>query len=187
MVPPPSTGRRHAGRRRGGRRHRSPAASVTVAVAAMSVVMIAASDRSPCLPGAAPAICCSRVPPPGRGRGDHRAGPVFASLPSLTFWLLAAGTACCIRWESSFIFGGACVSRTRSGMPSCFSPRSVTTRRSLNMRHWHWHEKIWRMSVFGYGSVSKTVELAELIVISTSVEANSAAVLTPKSRRAKRV
>ena len=42
------------------------------------------------------------------------------------------------------------------------------------------------MSVFGYGSVSKTVELAELIVISTSVEANSAAVLTPKSRRAKK-
>jgi hypothetical protein len=72
-------------------------------------------------------------------------------------------------------------------MPSCFSPRSVTTRRSLNMRHLHWHEKIWRMSVFGYGSVSKTVELAELIVISTSVEASSAAVLTPKSRRAKRV
>jgi hypothetical protein len=29
--------------------------------------------------------------------------------------------------------------------------------------------------------------LAELIVISTSVEASSAAVLTPKSRRAKRV
>ena len=26
---------------------------------------------------------------------------VFASFPSLTFWLLAAGQACCIRWESS--------------------------------------------------------------------------------------
>jgi hypothetical protein len=61
---------------------------------------------------------------------------------------LASGCrwGCCIRLESSFTSGGACVFRTRSGMHSCFLPPVVTTRRSLNTRSFREHEEIWRLS-----------------------------------------
>ncbi len=50
---------------------------------------------------------------------------VLGALPVSALWLLAAGGALyTVGW--SFTSGTACVSRTRSGTPSCLSPRPVT-------------------------------------------------------------
>ena len=68
-------------------------------------------------------------------------GSVIASLPSLTLWLLAAGG---VLYSMGVIFHlwRSLRFRTRSGMSSCFSPRAVTTQRSLDTRYLHGHETI---------------------------------------------
>jgi hypothetical protein len=48
--------------------------------------------------------------------------------------LASRGRRCAV-FDGSFISGGACVFRKRSGMASCFSRRAVTTQRSLDTRY----------------------------------------------------